>query len=173
MSWVKSKYGNIILNLDLKFECSEHPVMKNIIFNLLILLIGTIALGQELTNEIAWNIKYGNTDQLFQLIPPETVNGCFGVADSKKYNYLAISIKLKSMRSLQYFIEKGADIDGVCADKTPLMYAAKYGQLEMLKYLLEKGADPKATYKGDTALDFAIKYRHPDIKNYLKAQTRP
>jgi ankyrin repeat protein len=150
-----------------------HTWIKNSIFLGTILWTGIACYGQELTNEIAWNIKYGNTEQLEKLISPESVNGCFKVADSKKYSYLAMSIKLKSMKSLQYFIEKGADIEGVCADKTPLMYAAKYGQFEMVKYLIEKGADPKKAYRGDTALDFAIKYRHPNIKNYLKAQSGP
>ncbi|MGB5273942.1 MAG: ankyrin repeat domain-containing protein [Flavobacteriaceae bacterium] len=144
--------------------------IKNSIFLGTILLMGMACYGQELTNEIAWNIKYGNTEQLEKLIAPEAINGCFGVADSKKYNYLAISVKLKSMKSLQYFIAKGADIEGVCADKTPLMYAAKYGPLEMVKYLVENGADLNARYRGKTALDFAVQYRHPDIRNFLKKQ---
>ncbi len=144
--------------------------LKNSIFLGSILWMGMACYGQELTNEIAWNIKYGNTEQLEKLIPTEAINGCFGVADSKKYSYLAMSIKLKSMKSLEYFIAKGADIEGVCADKTPLMYAAKYGPLEMVEYLVEHGADLNARYRGKTALDFAVQYRHPDIRNFLKKQ---
>ena len=68
------------------------------------------------------------------------------------------------------FVEKGANIEGVCADKTPLMYAAKSGQLEMVKYLIEKGADPNASYRGNKALNYAKQFNHPEIKKYLKEQ---
>ena len=125
--------------------------IKNSIFLGTILLMGMACYGQELTNEIAWNIKYGNTEQLEKLIAPEAINGCFGVADSKKYNYLAMSIKLKSMKSLQYFIAKGADIEGVCADKTPLMYAAKYGPLEMVRIFGRKRCRSQCPLSGQNS----------------------
>ena len=144
--------------------------IKNLILILLISLIGIASFGQELTIEIAHNIKYGNTDKLEKFTSSELINECVGVASSKKYNYLAISIKLKSMKSLKYFIEKGANIEGVCADKTPLMYAAKYGQLEMVKYLIEKGAYLNASYRGKTALNYAKQFNQPEIKKYLKEQ---
>ena len=129
---------------------------KNLILILLTLLIGIESFGQELTIEIAHFIKYGNTDKFENFTSSELINECVSVTNGKKYNYLAISIKLKSMKSLKYFIEKGANIEGVCADKTPLMYAAKYGQLEMVKYLIEKGADPNATYRGNKALNLQV-----------------
>ena len=111
---------------------------KNLIFIILASLMGFASFGQELTNETANNIKYGNTEKLEKLILAERINECVGVGNSKKYSYLAVSIKLKSMKSLKFFVENGANIERVCADKTPLMYAAKYGQLEMVKYLVEK-----------------------------------
>lgn len=146
------------------------PRIKNIILILLISIIGITSYGQELSVKIVHNIKYGNTGILDKLISDGQINECLGVGDSKKYSYLAISIKLKSFESLQYFIERGADIEGVCADKTPLMYAAKYGQLEMVKYLVEKGADLNASYKGKTALNYANQFHHREIKKYLKEQ---
>jgi len=142
--------------------------IKNMILTPLILLIGIASFGQELTLEIAHNIKYGNTEKLEIYTSPELINVCLGTKKSKKYNYLTMSIKLKSMKSLKYFIEKGANIEGVCADKTPLMYAAKYGQLEMVRYLIEKGADLNASYRRNTAYDYARKFNHPEIKKYLK-----
>ena len=154
------------------FVVSKIAVMnsggKKLILITLISLLGTASYGQELTNKIAWSIKYGRTENLKDLITAEHINECVGVADSKKYNYLAISIKLKSMKSLRFFVENGADIEGVCADKTPLMYAAKYGQLEMARYLVLNGADLKATYKGKTALSFARQFHQRDITKYLK-----
>ncbi len=145
---------------------------KNRVLILLAALTALASFGQELTNEIATHIKHGNTEKLEKFTSPELINECLGVADSKKYNYLAISIKLKSMKSLQFFIEKGSNINGVCADKTPLMYAAKYGQLEMAKYLVEKGADLNTSIRGYTALDYARHYNHPEIRKYLKARKR-
>ena len=144
--------------------------IKNLILILLVPLIGVTSFGQELTNETAINIKYGKTEKLKKFTSAELINTCVGVADSKKYNYLTISIKLKSMKSLKYFIEMGANIESVCADKTPLMYAAKYGQLEMVKYLVEKGADLNASFRGNKALDYARQYSHHEIKKYLSEQ---
>ncbi|MCP4977553.1 MAG: ankyrin repeat domain-containing protein [Maribacter sp.] len=146
--------------------------IRQLILIPLISLIGISSYGQELTNEIVWSIKYGHTENLEHLITEDHINECLGVADSKKYNYLAISIKLKSMKSLRYFVENGADIEGVCADKTPLMYAAKYGQLEMLRYLVQKGADLNATYKGKTTLSFARQFHQRDIIKYLIAHKK-
>jgi len=144
--------------------------IKNLILILLVSLIGIASIGQELTNGTALNIKYGNTEKLEKFTSAELINACVGVADSKKYNYLVISIKLKSMKSLKYFIEKGANIERVCVDKTPLMYAAKYGQLEMVKYLVEKGANLNTSFRGNKALDYARQYNHHEIKKYLKEQ---
>jgi ankyrin repeat protein len=144
--------------------------IKNLILILLVSLIGITSFGQELTNETALNIKYGKIEKLKKFTSAELINACVGLADSKKYNYLVISIKLKSMKSLKYFIEKGANVERVCADKTPLMYAAKYGQLEMVKYLIEKGADPNASYRGNKTLNYAKQFNHPEIKKYLKEQ---
>lgn len=132
--------------------------------------MGGTAYGQELTNLVATHIKYGHTEKLEALIAPELINECLQVKDAKKYNYLAVSIKLKSMKSLQYFVENGADIENVCDDKTPLMYAAKYGQLAMAKYLVEKGADLHTSIRGYTALDYARKFGHAGIRKYLKQQ---
>ncbi|MGB5497712.1 MAG: ankyrin repeat domain-containing protein [Maribacter sp.] len=144
--------------------------IKNVILILCIALLGITSYGQELTVITAHNIKFGNTGILDKLISDEQINECLGVADSKKYSYLAISIKLKSIESLRYFIERGADIEGVCADKTPLMYAAKYGQLDMVKYLVEKGANLNTSYEGKTAYHYAGRFNYPKIRRYLKEQ---
>jgi len=146
--------------------------LKQLILIILIATIGSTSYGQELTNEIAWSIKYDRIENLKDLIIADRINECVGVGDSKKYNYLAISIKLKSMKSLRYFVENGANIEGVCADKTPLMYAAKYGQLEMARYLVQKGADLNATYKGQNALSFARQFHQRDITKFLLEQKK-
>jgi len=142
--------------------------IKDLILMLLVSLIGITSFGQELTTKTATNIKHGNIEELEKFTSPELINKCIGVADSKKYNYLTISIKLKSMKSLKFFIEKGANIENICADKTPLMYASKYGQYEMVKYLVEKGADLNASYRGKKANDYARLFNHFKISKYLR-----
>ena len=136
---------------------------------LTLLLTGGFAHAQELTKETAWAIKYGSTNYLDQWIADDQLNDCLGVRKSKKYNYLAMSIKLKSMASLKYFLDRGTDIEGNCAEKSPLMYAAKYGQAEMLKYLIEQGADPNRVIKGKTAYYFARKFKQWDIARTLRS----
>ena len=115
-------------------------------------------------------IKDGDTATLDKIVTRKTINTCFKVENSYAICYTSLSIENNSFTSLQYLVEKGADIELACFDKTPLMYAVKYGHLNMTKYLLEKGADIyKISVEGKTALDYAIKYGHPEIEAYLKA----
>lgn len=143
---------------------------RHLLLIILISLIGLSCFGQELTNTAVIHIKYGNTEKLQELTAPELINACVTVEDSKQYGYLALSIKLRSMKSLQFFVENGADLEHVCADKTPLMFAAKYGQIEMVKYLIKKGANINATYKGKKAIDYSRKYNHYAITKYLRTR---
>ncbi|MBT8184942.1 MAG: ankyrin repeat domain-containing protein [Eudoraea sp.] len=143
---------------------------KYLILMLFLAAYSSASFGQELTAKLANNIKYGRTENLVKYAGPGTINGCRGVGNSKKYNFLAISIKLKSIKSLKFFVENGANIEGVCADKTPLMYAAKYGQLAMVKYLVEQGADPAVSIRGNRAINYARRYHHTEIVRYLKEQ---
>ncbi|NND16149.1 MAG: ankyrin repeat domain-containing protein [Eudoraea sp.] len=137
---------------------------------LLVCFIGLNTYGQKLTKDVAWAIKYGHTEYLDEWIPDEEINACLDVGSRKTYNYLAISIKLKSLKSLSYFVRRGADIEKVCEVKTPLMFAAKYGQLDMIQYLLEKGGDPGKKIRGYSALYYARKFKHYEIYKWLRNQ---
>lgn len=107
---------------------------------------------------------------LERIVTTDDINTCFKMDESYAISYTSLSIENNSFASLQYFVEKGANLELACFDKTPLMYAVKYGHLEMAKYLLEKGADiDKISVEGKTALDYAKKYNHPEIESYLKA----
>ncbi len=98
------------------------------------------------------------------------LNTCFKVKKSHPISLLSLSIEHNSFTSLKYFVQKGANLELACFDKTPLMYAVKYGHLNMTKYLLEKGADINTvSVEGKTALDYAIRYSHPEIETFLKA----
>jgi len=135
---------------------------------ILICSVFQLTFAQKLSNEVAWAIKYGHTQYLDDWIAAEEINACLDVGSSKTYNYLSISIKLKSLKSLAYFVERGANIEAVCEVKTPLMFAAKYGQLEMIQYLLEKGADPSTRIKGYSALTYARKFKQFDSYKWLR-----
>ncbi|MDH3699236.1 MAG: ankyrin repeat domain-containing protein [Flavobacteriaceae bacterium] len=138
---------------------------------LIICLVCQLSFAQKLTKEIAWAIKYGHTEYLDDWIAAEDINACLEVGSSKTYNYLSISIKLKSLKSLAYFVERGANIEAVCEVKTPLMFAAKYGQLKMIQFLLEKGANPRIKIRGYSALHYARKFKQYDSYRWLRNHT--
>ena len=114
-------------------------------------------------------IKNGDVGQLEKLIDKSTLNDCFFMEDESG-NYLVHCITFKSLPSLKFFVEKGADLELVCERKTPLMYAVKYGELEMVKYLVESGADLTASNRGRTPLQYARVYERPEIEKYLLEQ---
>ncbi|PQJ21742.1 ankyrin repeat domain-containing protein [Tenacibaculum sp. SG-28] len=141
---------------------------KKLFITSMLLFFVNVLIGQELDKETLRNIYEGNTAGLAALTQKEAINKCYSVKGNS-YSILAISIKMKQMKSLQYFTEKGADINKVCMEKTPIMYAVKYGQLEMVKYLTEQGATLNTqTSRGRTALDYAKKYEQSEIEAYLK-----
>ena len=137
------------------------------IFCCFIFSIGGTA--QELTKELAWAIKYGQTEYLDKWIPDDQIEACLGTSKSKKYKFLAMSVKLNSMTSLKYFVERGADIEGNCAEKSPLMYAAKYGKPDMIDYLVSLGADPNRIIQRKTALYYARKFGRAEAAKRLKS----
>ncbi len=126
-----------------------------------------IVLDKTVSEAILQAIKDGNIKYLQENISKESLRECF-YSGFDLQNYLEIAIKENSNKSLQFFVENGADIEIICGNKTPLMYAAKYNRLEMVKYLLANGADVhKASVKNKTALSYSIQYEHPEIEKYL------
>jgi len=123
-----------------------------------------------LSSEILNAIKEGDVSKLKKIIPKESLNNCFEIEFDTR-SLMAISIYEDSIESLKYFVEEGADLEHICENKTPLMYAAKYGRLDIVKYLLDKGADINViSIKGKTALSYSIQYESPEIEKYLKSK---
>ena len=106
-------------------------IYKTLIFSLVFSLLGNIAICQNISNELLKAIQEGDREFLNKSISPESLNDCFEIKNSS-YNYLTISIKMQQIQSLQFFVDKGANLEGICTEKTPLMYAVKYGQLPMV-----------------------------------------
>lgn len=132
------------------------------------LIAEKVEIRNEVPKQTLEAIKNGNIAYLERTISTAYLNDCFYMSEESG-NYLVHSITYKSLKSLKFFIEKGADIENVCENKTPLMYAIKYGELEMVKFLVKKGANLKASNHGKTPLYYARVYKHPEIEKYLRS----
>lgn len=132
------------------------------------ILSGALFYSQELTDQMKGMLKYDNIQEFSNYVKNEDLNKCFKVKE-EHYSLLALSIKLDSKKFFSKLIEENADLNLACEEKTPLMFAAKYGKAKFAKILLEKGADKaKKTSKGNTALDYAEKYQQPELIKILE-----
>lgn len=129
--------------------------------------IMNLAISQEVSEDLISAIKKGEASKLEEMVKQEDLNRCFDFKNSS-YNFLAISIRMESPKALEFFVEKGANLESICTGKTPLMYCAKYGYLDLAKYLLEKGANLNTVNSGKTALDYAVKYEQKEVETLLK-----
>ncbi|MGN7864528.1 ankyrin repeat domain-containing protein [Chryseobacterium sp. 22458] len=124
--------------------------------------------GQELTNDHKQMLKYDNTAYFAALVNKENINACYPI-ENTAYTLLGLAIKMNSKEVFQKLIDEKADLEKTCDGKTPLMFAAKYGNTEMAKKLLTKGAQKDTkTDRGYTALDYAKKYEKPEIIKLLE-----
>ncbi|WPO82344.1 ankyrin repeat domain-containing protein [Chryseobacterium sp. JJR-5R] len=124
--------------------------------------------AQELTNEQKHMVKYDDLTQFSSLVSKENINTCYQ-NENNSYSLLALSIKMNSKQVFQKLIAEKADLEKICDGKTPLMFAAKYGNLEFAKKLLENGAKKETrTDKGYSALDYARKYEKAELVKLLE-----
>jgi ankyrin repeat protein len=124
--------------------------------------------SQELTRDYKYMMTYDDVAKFSALVNKENINTCYQ-NENTSYSLLALSIKLNSKQAFQKLIDEKADLERVCDGKTPLMFAAKYGNLELAKKLLEHGARKETkTEKGYTALDYAKKYEKTDLIKLLE-----
>lgn len=144
-----------------------HQTLKTIFLALGMLSVTSVT-AQELTNEHKQMLKYDNTAYFAGLINKENINACYQI-ENNAYTLLALAIKMNSKEIFQKLIDEKADLNKICDGKTPLMFAAKYGNTELAKKLLTNGAkkDMK-TSAGYTALDYARKYEKPEMIKLLE-----
>ncbi|MEW6210276.1 MAG: ankyrin repeat domain-containing protein [Acidobacteriota bacterium] len=65
-------------------------------------------------------------------------------------------------------ISKGANVNIIADDVTPLMTAAREGDIEIVQMLLQAGADPNVECGGFKAYDYADHYGRDEIALLLK-----
>ncbi|MDQ1097761.1 MULTISPECIES: ankyrin repeat domain-containing protein [Chryseobacterium] len=141
--------------------------MKNLLF-IAFFMLSKLFYAQELNNDQIQILKFDNTARFADLLDGQNINQCFNVNETS-YNLLALAIKMKSVNIFQKLIDEKADLEKICDGKSPLMFAAKYGDLKMVKKLLESGAKKETkNNKGLTALDYAKKYNQPELIKLLE-----
>lgn len=138
--------------------------MKKFYSVLFIISCLSSAVAQQNLQEIFEN---DDTILLTSFLEKADVDECLPLGSS--YSLLALSIKFDAKKIFNDLINTHkADVNLICSDKSPLMYAAKYGHLDMAEILLKAGANHKAeSNKGKTAYDYAIKYGHKSIADLL------
>jgi len=106
---------------------------------------------------------------LLSALDQADLDSCYSYKASE-YTPLIMTIKAGATDSFRALIDKGVDLEKTCSNKTPLMYAAKYDQLQMAKVLIEAGADyTRVNDKGRSAKDYSKKYKRKQIYLYFKS----
>ena len=81
-------------------------------------------------------------------------------------------------RSSQLLVERGADVNGfVLSDETPLINAAREGNLDVVRYLVAHGADINLAVPAEAGpapeirspLSEALKHGRTQVVDYLRA----
>lgn len=130
----------------------------------------SLDITKRIPNEILKAIAADNSSQLEKLLSQKYVQECFVVQKNYPISLLSYSIENNKLACAKVIIDKGADLELACFDKTPLMYTVKYGHLELSKYLVEKGANPNTiSNEGYNAMRYAKFYKHPEIEAWLKS----
>ncbi|HUS86956.1 MAG TPA: ankyrin repeat domain-containing protein [Bacteroidales bacterium] len=109
------------------------------------------------------NGDISNLNDLFRL--PIDLNREYG---KEKRTLLAYAIENGQVESVTFLIDKGADIEQPNENKTPLMYAARYGSTMITEILLREGANINFI-NGDrnTAFHYAAKYNNLEVLKIL------
>lgn len=141
------------------------------IFSILMLFVAGLSQAQQLNSSIKKAIAADDSTALVTAIKTAgyQFDDCFDV-EGVSYSLLAISIKMDRPSVFNHLVANKMGLNKICKDKSPLMFATKYGKLDMVKALIKAGADPKQlSDEKETALDYAVKYKQAEIENFLKS----
>jgi ankyrin repeat protein len=104
-------------------------------------------------------------------VNPTTKNVKITTTTIKDVAPLSIAVAKSDIETVKKFLEFGSDIEikTEVNGMTPLMYAARYNNVEMVNLLVLNGADVNATSKlGYTALHYAELSGATDVASLLK-----
>ncbi len=92
--------------------------------------------------------------------------------DTTKELFSEIGKAPPSLDTIQRLLDSGVSVNAVAEEWTPLLYAAKKGQLGVCRLLLEKDADLNVCLasNGSTPLHFAILFKHETLALFLLEQ---
>ena len=142
------------------------------IFLITSFVVSSFALSQSVTDKMKNAFETDNPVSLIEEIKAQklNINDCFELKE-KPYSLFAIAIKMDRQKVFSELINQKADLDKICEDKSPLMYAVKYGKINMVKQLVEAGADINVrNSEGANAFHYAQKYQQKEIEEYLKSK---
>ncbi|WP_316806035.1 ankyrin repeat domain-containing protein [Pedobacter agri] len=143
--------------------------MKTLIISSFLILAVFLTKAQNISSNLKQAFKTDDVSLFKRALQEDkiVVDSCL-LLEQKPYSLFAISIRSKSIKILQDLISIKADVNKICDDKSPLMYAAKYGELEAAKALVKAGANiGLKNREGKTALDYARKYEKKELIDYL------
>ena len=141
------------------------------IFLITSFVVSSLALSQSVTDKMKNAFETDNPVSLIEEIKVQklNINDCFELKE-KTYSLFAIVIKMDRQKVFSELINQKADLNQICEDKSPLMYAVKYGKINMVKQLVEAGADINVrNSEGANAFHYAQKYQQKEIEEYLKS----
>ena len=139
------------------------------LFSIISLLVVSFSSAQSLSDSFNTVLKYDSVERFQILLEKADLNACYAV-EGTEHTLLGLAIKEKAITCFNYLIAQKANLENVCAGKTPLMYAAKYGNLPAAKALIKAGAMVSTeNSKGQKALDYAIKHEQKELQSYLES----
>ncbi len=119
----------------------------------------------------------------YNLLAFAIINDNFGLVEFALSKGANINFAISNLTPLMYcaiynrsqiaahLIKYGASVDIYNKHRnTPLLYAARYGNLDMVKTLSQSRANPFIlNFKGYCGLDYALEYNRTEIADYLRA----
>ena len=115
------------------------------------------------------SVKHGNTEKLAVLLRNEQERDRkYG---DKERTLLSYSIENNQPLVAEYLLDIGFDVEKTDENKTPLMFAAKYGRDSIAKVLIDHGAEINAINSSrNTAFHYAAKYNNLGILKLLNGK---
>lgn len=144
------------------------------IFLITSFLVSSLAFSQKITDKMKSAFETDSPVALVEELKSQklNINDCFELKE-KPYSLFAIAIKMDKQKVFSELINQKADLNKICEDKSPLMYAVKYGKISMVKQLVEAGADINVrNSEGANAFYYAQKYQQKEIEEYLKSKVQ-